>query len=138
VNRDLFKFGAEFALGAPEITSLLHPQPQSRSIAAEPPEARGHLGRNRYLLGHNPIKRLPRYAQLPRCLANREAERGKDVLAQESAGMGRPSLHIFHCSLGGIVGFLSKWFDTNGRTAMRQLILSTEVDHLFPGIDHRP
>jgi len=100
VDRNLRKFGAKFTLGAPEVTGLLHPQPQSRSVAAEPAEPRGHLRGNRYLLGHNPMKRLPRYAKLPRSLANREAECGKDVLVQNSAGMGRPSLNNFRCSLG--------------------------------------
>jgi hypothetical protein len=70
VNWNSLKFGAEFTLGAPEVTGLLHSQPDSRSVAAEPTEPRGHLGRNRYLLGHNPMKRLPRYAQLPGRLAN--------------------------------------------------------------------
>jgi hypothetical protein len=70
VNRNSFKFGAELTLGAPEITSLLHSEPHSRAVAAEPAEPRGHLGRNRYLLGQNPMKRLPRYAKLPGCLAN--------------------------------------------------------------------
>ena len=70
MNRNSFKFGAEFTLGAPEVTGLPHSQPQSRSVAAEPAEARGHLGRNRYLLCDNPMKRLARYAKLPRSLAN--------------------------------------------------------------------
>jgi len=85
-----FEFGAKFALGAPEVTGLLHPQPQSRSIAAEPAQPRGHLGRDRYSLGHNPMKRLARYAELARRLADRKAERRKDILAQDSAGMRRP------------------------------------------------
>ncbi|MGA8641594.1 MAG: hypothetical protein WB650_06780 [Candidatus Binatus sp.] len=70
MNWDSCKFGAEFTLGAPEIARLLHSQPNSRSVAAEAAEPRGHLGRNRYLLGHNPVKRLPRHAKLPGSLTN--------------------------------------------------------------------
>ena len=55
VNRNSFEFGAQFALGAPEVAGLLHPQPDSGSVAAEPAEPRGHPRRNRYLLGHNPM-----------------------------------------------------------------------------------
>ncbi len=73
MNWNSFKFRAEFTLGAPEITGLLDSQPNSRSVTAEAAEPRGHLGRDRYLLGQNPMKRLPRYAKLPRCLANRES-----------------------------------------------------------------
>ncbi len=99
MNWNSCKLGSEFTLGAPQVTRLLHSQPNSRSVAAEPAEPRGHLGRNRYLLGHNPMKCLPRYAKLPGCLTNREPERRKDVLAQNSARMSRPSLGInFHCS----------------------------------------
>jgi hypothetical protein len=70
VNWNPLKFGAEFPLGAPEVTGLLHSQPQSRSVAAEPAQPRRHLRRNRYLLGYNPMKRLPRYAKLPGSLTN--------------------------------------------------------------------
>ena len=70
MDRNSFEFGAEFTLGAPKVTGLLHSQPQSRSVAAESAEPRGHLRRYRYLLGHNPMKRLPRYAKLPGGLAN--------------------------------------------------------------------
>ena len=97
MNRNPFEFRAEFALGAPEVVRLLHAQPQSGSVAAEPAEPRGHRGCNRYLLGHNPMKGLARYSELPRRLADREAERGKDVFAQDCAWMGRPSLDtVFH------------------------------------------
>ena len=70
MNWNPFKFGAEFTLGAPEIAGLLHSQPYSSSVAAESAEPRGHLRRNRDLLGQNSVKRLPRYAKLPCCLAN--------------------------------------------------------------------
>ncbi len=91
MNRNLFKLRAELTLSVPEVIGLLRPQPQSRPIAAEPAQPCGHLGRDRHLLGHDPMKRLARYAKLPRRLANRETDRRKDVLAQDSAGMGRPS-----------------------------------------------
>lgn len=44
MNRNSFKFGAEFALGAPEVIRLLHPQPQSRSVAAKPAQPGGIAG----------------------------------------------------------------------------------------------
>jgi hypothetical protein len=71
MNRNSFKLGVELALGASKVAGLLHPQPQSRSVAAEPSQPCGHLGRDRDLLGHDPMKRLPRYAKLPRRLAHR-------------------------------------------------------------------
>jgi hypothetical protein len=40
------------------------------------------------------MKRLARYAKLPRGLANRETDRRKDVLAQDRAGMGRAPCHF--------------------------------------------
>ena len=90
MNWNSCKLGSEFALGAPEVTRLLHSQPNSRSVAAKPSEPRGHLRRNRHLLGHNPMKRLPRHPKLPGYLTNRETERRKDILAQNSARMSRP------------------------------------------------
>ena len=124
MNRNLFKFGAEFALGAPKVIGLLHPQPQSGSIAAEPAEPRGHRGSNRYLLGHNSMKRLSRYAELARCLADRETKRREHILAQDRAGMCRLSRRtIFRCSLSDHswlpVGHLMR----SGRSAVTQPIV---------------
>ena len=101
MNRNLFKLGAEaLALGMPQVVGLLHAQPQPRSVATEAP-SRTAISGVINLFGHNPMKRLARYAKLPRCLAHRETERRKDILAQDRAGMGRPSLcTIFHRSLG--------------------------------------
>ena len=56
MNRNSFEFGAEFALGTPEVIRLLHPQPQSGTVAAEPAEPRGHRRSDRHFLGHNPVK----------------------------------------------------------------------------------
>ena len=99
MNRNSFELGAEFALGAPKVKGLLHPQPQSRPIAAEAAQPRGHRGRDRHLLGHNPTKRLARYAKLSRRLANRNSNRRQHILAQNNARMGWSSLYtIFHYS----------------------------------------
>ena len=100
MNQNSIEFGAEFAFGTPKVVGLLHPQPQPRSIAAEPAEPRGHRGRDRHLLGHNPVKRLTRHAKLSRRFAHRKAERRQDILAQYRSRMRRPPLStIFLCSL---------------------------------------
>src|ERR1700722_1522610 len=101
MNRNSFEFGAELALGAPKVIDLLHPQPQSRPIAAEAAQPRGHRGRDRHLLGHYTVQSLARYAKLPRSFANRDTERRHDVLAKDGSWMGRLSLYTnFRCSLG--------------------------------------
>jgi hypothetical protein len=58
-----------------QVVRRLHPEPQFGSVAAEVTEPHCHLGGNRGRARKDVVQCLPRYAELARRLAYREAKR---------------------------------------------------------------
>ena len=89
MRRDLVQLASQALLGMPEVVSLLHAQPESRAIPAEPAQAHRHLGADGGPSGEDAVQSLARHPKLQRGLGHREPQGGQHVLTQDLSRMSR-------------------------------------------------
>ena len=95
-SRDSSNLVFELLRRMPQIVGLLHPEPQTRAVAAELSDPDRHLRRHRRALGKDAMKRLSRHAEMPRRLRYRHLQRRQHRLRRTTPGwvgarFGRPA-----------------------------------------------
>lgn len=87
---NLRDFFGHFLLGGLQIVPILEPEPDFVTVAAQLADAQRHLRGDRLAFPKDFVQRLTRNAEQSCNLGLGLAERGKDVLAQDFAGMDGP------------------------------------------------